>query len=312
MAPLILFGVMLITFALFFVVQTPEKMARRQLGEKAPPEAIQNWLKNRGYDKPLYFNGAEGKFFDSIFFDYLKSLTKLDLGRSDLTGEQISAVFKRGAIPSLMITLPAMVCGLFVSLGFSLFLVFFRESPIDKAGTLFCVLLMSIPYMFYMIAGQWLVALQLSWLPAFGFGTSVSGSLKFLILPILISVIAGLGAEVRLYRAIFLEEIHHDYIRTAQAKGVSSVRLLFTHVLKNGMINIITLVVASLPFLIMGSMLLENFFGIPGLGNLVINALRSMDFAVVRTATYLGAVMYLFGLLLTDICYAWADPRIRL
>lgn len=309
----IVFGVMLITFGLFYVVQSPRAMARKILGEKAPDQAIQNWLHNRGYDKPRFFNTTPGqRLFDSQFCNHIRSLAVFDLGVSDTTGEPIWNSFKRGAIPSLLITLPAFIFGLFLSVAVALYLVFIRESKMDALGTLVCVILMSVSYLVYVIFGQWLVAVQLKYLPAFGFNLAGFNTARYLLLPVLIAVVAGLGSDVRLYRAIFIEEIQHDYVRTAQAKGAGGARVLFVHVLKNGMIALITLLVASLPFLIMGSLVLENFFGIPGLGNLTITAIRESNFAVVRATVYLGAVFYLVGLLLTDLCYAAVDPRIRL
>jgi peptide/nickel transport system permease protein len=137
-------------------------------------------------------------------------------------------------------------------------------------------------------------------------------TLKFLLLPVALVVVSGIGADVRLFRALFLEEMGQDYIRTARAKGVSSAKVLLQHVLKNGLINLITLMVASLPFLIMGSLVIENFFGIPGLGNVLFSAIQAPDFAVVQASVFLGSILYLLGLILTDLCYAWADPRIRL
>ncbi len=308
----IVFGVMLLTFVLFFMVQSPKIMAKRILGPKATPQAVENWMHNRGYDKPRFYNTTPGqKWHDSQFFNHIWSLATFDLGKSDATGEPVIAKFKKGAIPSLLITVPAFVLGFAFSLAIALFLAFVRKSMLDVGGVIACVVLMSITIMVYVILGQWVIAVQMSWLPAFGFNPSGLSTLKFLILPVVVYVAAGLGGDVRLYRAIFLEEVHQDYVRTAQAKGASHERVLFLHVLKNGMISLITLVVSSLPFLIMGSLVIENFFGIPGLGSLTIDAIRTSDFAVVRAAVYLGSLLYLSGLLLTDLCYAAVDPRIR-
>ncbi len=311
MVPIVV-GVMVITFVLFYVVQKPRAMALRILGPKASPQAVENWLHNRGYDKPVYFNTRPGhNFLDSQFFNNLKALAVFDLGVSDATGEPVLEMFKHGAIPSLMITLPAFVLGFFLALALSLFLVFVRDSPIDLGGIIACVCLMSVPIMVYVIFGQWLMANQLKYFPAFGFNIEGFSTLKFLALPVCIMIVSGLGVDVRLYRSIFLEEVRAEYVRTAQAKGASHARVLLGHVLKNGMISLITLVVASLPFLIMGTLVLESFFGIPGLGNLAINAIHTSDFSVVRADVYLGSLLYLLGLLLTDISYAAVDPRIR-
>lgn len=308
----ILIGVMLLTFLLFFVMQTPRAMALRILGPKAPPETVANWLHHRGYDKPRFLNLRPGeRMWDTQFVRHMTALARFDLGRSDATGEPVAAMFRRGMIPSLLITLPVFLVGLCLAVSVALLLVLARESALDFVGALLCVGMMSVPYMAWVIFGQWLMGVKLTWFPAFGFDLAGFGAVRFLVLPVALAVLAGLGADVRLYRAVFLEEIRQDYVRTARAKGASARRVLFVHVLKNGMISLATLVVASLPFLIMGSLVLESFFGIPGLGNLMMNAIRTSDFAVVRASVWLGSLLYLGGLLLTDLAYALVDPRVR-
>lgn len=312
MVPIVL-GVMVITFLLFYVVNKPRLMAFRILGPKASPQAIENWLHNRGYDKPVFINLEPGKSrFDSQFFHSLHQLATFDLGRSDFTDEPVLGMIKRGAIPSLLLTLPAFVVGLSLSIGLSLLLVFARESLIDRWGVILCVASMSIPITVYVIFGQWVAANLFGYFPAFGFNLEGFSTIRFIALPVSIMVLSGIGADTRLYRAIFLEEVRADYIRTAHAKGASNARVLLVHVLKNGMISVITLVVASLPFLIMGTLVVESFFGVPGLGNLMTTAIHTSDFALIRADVYLGSLLFLFGLLLTDICYAAVDPRIRL
>jgi peptide/nickel transport system permease protein len=309
----IVFGVMLLTFVLFFVVQSPDAMARRVLGPKATPKAVENWLHNRGYDKPLLINRTgEAPWHDSLFFNQMGRLARFDLGKSDVTNRPLAEDFREGALPSLLLTVPAFFVGLALSVVIALYLVFIRNGVVDLAASLACVALMSVPVMVYIITGQFLVAQVLNYFPAFGFQMEGFSTAKFLLLPVVLMIVSGLGADVRLFRAMFIEEMGQDYIRTARAKGVSSALVLLRHVFKNGLINLITLVVASLPFLIMGSVVLENFFGIPGLGNKLFSAIQAPDFAVVQASVFLGSLLYLGGLLLTDICYAWADPRIRL
>ena len=311
--PLIVLGVMLLTFVLSFVVQTPEQRARGILDKKATPEAIRNYLHERGYDKPLLVNHEPGaSWHDSIFFNEMTNLACLRLGKSDITGEPLRDKFLAGALPSLAITLPAAALGLFLAVSLSLYLVLVRYSALDRAGTIGCVVLMSIVPMLYIFGGQSLLASGLSWFPVSGFDLTQWAGVRFLILPVVVFCVISLGEETRIYRAVFLEEIARDYVRTARAKGVDNTRLLFTHVLKNGLISLITLVVAHLPLLVLGSLLTENFFAIPGLGNLLAGALQSGDFAVVRASVFLGALLYQAGLIATDLCYALADPRIRL
>ncbi len=317
----IIFGVMLITFLLFFVVQSRETMAKAQLGQRAKSSEVRNWLHDRGYDKPLIVNAAwadstyhhpDQPLWDSIFINQMKNFATFELGESDFNREPIGDKIRSGMIPSLLITAPAMLVGIFLAVGLALVQVFYRATAIDTGMTIACAVLMSVVPMAYIISAQNLMAITLKWFPAFGFDLQGWGTIRFLMLPVTVMAVIYLGSDVRLYRSIFLEEIAQDYVRTAQAKGVSGRGVLFKHVLKNGAISLITLVVAHLPLLIMGSLLIENFFGIPGLGGLVVNAIQKQDFAIVRAAVFIGSLLYLFGLLLTDICYAVADPRIRL
>ncbi len=323
-APLIIVGVMLLTFVIFFVVQKPETMARNILGKRATPGTTYDWLHTRGYDKPLFLNVGQHRAapdghpyasngpFDTVFFNQLRKLATFDLGVSDVTGRELKQVFKEGAVPSLLLTLPAYVAGFFIATGFALFLVFVRNSALDTSGVVLCVASMSIPAMVYIIFGQAVIALGLNYFPAFGYDPHGWHTLRFLTLPVALIIVMNLGHDVRLYRAVFLEEIAQDYVRTAQAKGISNRRLLLVHVLKNGMIALITMVVAHLPLLILGSLLVESFFGIPGLGNLLVSAIQTSDLAVVRAVTFLTSILYIIGLTLTDVCYALVDPRIRL
>lgn len=309
----ILLGVYAGTFVLFFTMQSPETMARTKLGKNPSPEVVQNWLHNRGFDKPMYLNHEPGaKLFDSIFFNNLHNLTRLDFGRSLTTDLPLSGVVAQGAIPSLLITAPAFFLALWLSVVAALYLVFLRDSKVDTAGTVLCVALMSLPAMVYIIFGQSLAAIALNYFPAFGFELKGFGSVKFLLLPVILMVVVGLGSDIRLYRSIFLEEFSQDYVRTAFAKGVPISRVLNRHVLKNGMIALITLTVTQLPRLILGSLLMENFFGIPGLGNQLYLTIQTSDFTAMMAFVFLGAVMFQVGLIATDICYALVDPRIRL
>ena len=309
----ILIGVLLLTFVLFFASQTPESLAARVLGPNARAEAKKEWIARRGYDKPLLVNTQPGaRIWDSQFCNFIWRVSHFDLGLSDKTGESLNSKFAEGAIPSLCITLPAFLVGLCFSIGLALYQVFVRNSALDRLGTFVCVALMSIPAMVYIIFGQSVLTLALNWFPVSGFSRNAVSGVKFLVMPVLLMIVMRLGAEVRLYRAIFLEEIAQDYIRTARAKGVSNQRLLLTHVLKNGLIALITLLVAQLPMLILGSLLIESFFGIPGLGGMLFNAFQQGDLAVVQAMVFLSSLLYIVGLTLTDILYAAADPRIRL
>ena len=309
----ILIGVNVITFTLFFVVNTPDDMARLHLGVKrVTPEAIQKWKEERGYDKPLLYNAdAEGvaKLTDTIFFQKSVKLFKFEFGRSD-AGRDIGYDIRTRMWPSLAIALPVFVVGLATYISFALLMAFFRATYLYFWGVVLCVVMMSISSLFYIIGGQYLVGKVWNLVPISGYESGPS-AIKFLILPIAIGIIAGIGASSRWYRTIFLEEISKDYVRTARAKGLSELTVLFKHVLKNAMIPILTGVVVVIPALFLGSLIFESFFGIPGLGSYTIDAIDSQDFAIVRAMVFLGSVLYIIGLILTDISYTLVDPRVR-
>ena len=310
----ILIGVNLITFALFFVVNTPDDMARMQLGIKyVTPEAIEKWKMERGYDKPLLFNQEEeklAKLTKTIFFEKSVSMFVFDFGRAD-DGRDIAQEIKSRMMPSLAIALPVFILGLIVYITFALLMVFFRTTYIDFWGVVLCVALMSISSLFYIIAGQFLVSKLWHWVPISGYGSGLDAG-KFLLLPVIIGIMSSAGSNTRWYRTIFLEEMNKEYVRTARAKGLSERIVLFKHVLKNAMIPILTGAVVVVPLLFLGSLLVESFFGIPGLGSYTIDAINSQDFAIVRAMVFLGSMLYILGLVLTDISYTLVDPRIWL
>jgi peptide/nickel transport system permease protein len=310
----ILIGVNLLTFALFFVVNTPDDMARIQLGiKRVTPEAIEKWKQQHGYDKPLLFNeraAGAAKLTETIFFEKSARMFLGDFGYSD-DGRSISREIVTRMGPSLAIALPAFFVGLLIYITFALLMTLFRATALDVAGVALCVFLMSISSLFYIIGGQFLASKLWHWVPISGYADGTD-SLKFVILPVLIGVAGGVGSSSRWYRTIFLEEIGKDYVRTARAKGLSELRVLFRHVLKNAMIPILTGVVVVIPLLFMGSLLTESFFGIPGLGSYTIDAINAQDFGVVRAMVFLGSALYIAGLILTDISYTIVDPRVRL
>ncbi|MCC6211796.1 MAG: ABC transporter permease [Burkholderiales bacterium] len=311
----ILVGVNLLTFALFFVVNTPDDMARMQLGAKrVTPEAIEKWKAERGYDLPLVWNSNEKFFLDkatkTIFVQKSAKLFLFDFGYSedkrDIAGEITTRMW-----PSLALQVPVFFIGLAVCITFALLMAVFRASYLDVWGVVLCVAMMAISMLFYIIGGQYLFSKVLHLVPISGYQGG-GDAFKFLILPVAIGVIAGIGGASRLYRTLFLEEMAKDFVRTARAKGLSERVVLFRHVLRNALIPILTGVVVAIPFLFLGSLLQESFFGIPGLGSYTIEAIQAQDFAVLRAMVFIGAVLYILALIATDISYTVADPRVRL
>ena len=305
----ILIGINLFTFVLFFLVNTPDDMARMQLGQKrVTPEAIQKWKAERGYDKPLLYN--QGSFTNTIFFEKSVRLFAFDFGRAE-DNRDIAGEIRQRMGPSLALAIPVFLVGLALNITFALGMAFFRATYLDLWGVVLCVAMMSISTLFYIIGGQYLISKLWHLVPISGYAGGADAA-KFIVLPALIGVVGGIGAGSRWYRTLFLEEMTRDYVRTARAKGLAESAVMFRHVLKNAMIPILTGVVAVIPLLFMGSLLSESFFGIPGLGSYTIDAIQAQDFAVVRAMVFIGSVLYIFGLLLTDLSYTLVDPRVRL
>jgi peptide/nickel transport system permease protein len=310
----ILLGINLITFVLFFVVNSPDDIARMQLGEKRlSPEAVQRWKAERGYDRPLLYDatapGIEG-VTRTILYERSLALFRFDFGSSD-AGRDIGRDIATRMWPSLAVALPTLVLGVAVNVLVALGVVAVRGSALDRGTMVAMVALMSISALFFIIGAQYLFAILLRWVPISGYADG-TGAWRFVALPVAVGVLSGLGGGVRWYRNLFLEEVGKDYVRTARAKGLPERLVLLRHLLPNGLIPILTGIVVVLPSLFMGSLITESFFAIPGLGSYTIDALRNQDFAIVRAMVFLGAVLYMLGLLLTDLCYALVDPRIRL
>lgn len=307
---LIVQSVLFFLFILFFTVATPDDIARRAVGEKALPQAIEQWKKNHGYDRPLW--PSVERPTDNLLVDHYKKMLTFEFGRSDADGVPILERIRSGAGPSLFLTVPLFVLGLVVALWLSLIVALLRDSLLDRSLVFFSVLSMSLPLIIYIIVGQFLLGRVLKWYPVSGFDPRPDVVLRFLALPVLVGVISGLGSDLRFYRTVFLEEVGRDYVRTARAKGASEMRILSRHVLGNAMIPILSSVVMAIPFLFTGSLVLEASFGIPGLGSLTVEAINASDFSTLRAMVFLGSLLFILGQILTDLSYSWFDPRVRI
>lgn len=298
----ILATVSFLTILLFYGVFPPERIARNNLSAKNPTQKqLKEWLQQHGYDKPKWTQVQDQTF----------ALLSFKFGKSDANGEDIMEHIKKGAPPSFAIALLVFVGVQIAAISGALMLAYFRGTYVDHWGTFLCVLLMSIVSIVYIITGQFILGKVLRIFPLGGYRGGLDG-LKFVLLPAFIGIVAGFGNLTRLYRTFMLEEMNLDYVRTARAKGVSEQAILFKHVLKNAAIPIITSSVATIPTLFLGSLLIESFFNIPGLGGYLVDAINSADFAVVRAMVFLGTLMTIIGYIITDIGYALVDPRVRL
>jgi len=298
----IVFGVLLVTFTLFNVVggDVSDQIA----GKAASKETRDEIRKEYGWDKPLFFA------WDSQFNRHLINAVTFNFGRSWNDREMVIDKIKQGAGPSLSLTVPMFFGTMLISISLALVVAFLRGTIFDVLAVLLCVAGMSLPFLSFILFGQYFLAFKWGLFPVF-FWPDLS-TIQYVTLPVLIGIAAGLGGELRFFRTVMLDEIRNDYVRTAFAKGLGPARVLFKHVLKNAMIPIITQVILAIPFLFLGSLLLERFFGIPGLGYLMVEAIGARDFQVIGAMTYIGAILFVVFNLITDICYALVDPRISL
>jgi len=295
----IVFGVLLLTFVLFTLVGGD--ISIEIAGKNATPETIEEIREEYGLNKPLFLS------WDSQFVNHFKNALTFDFGRAR-DREPVIDKIKRGAGPSLALMIPMFLGEVVISISIALVIAFFRGSKWDVLAVVICVAGMSIPYLSFILFGQYFLAYKWGLFPVF-FSPDLMIH-QYVALPVLIGIVTGLGGNVRFYRTVMLDEMRSDYVRTAFAKGLSARRVLFKHVLKNAMIPIITRVVLAIPFLFLGSLLLERFFGIPGLGYLMIEAIGSRDYFVINAMTYISAILFVIFNVITDICYAWVDPRI--
>ena len=299
-------GILLLTFVLFNVVGGSS--AAVVLGKNATKASIEAFNKRYGYDKPLILNTRKDEsLFDSQFFNFVKNVAKGEFGMSTEHREPVIDVLKRGVGPSLSLTVPMLLCGTFVGLVLALGCAALRGSVFDRSVLVMSTVLMSVNYVVWVLAGQFFLAYKWRLFPIWGYENAF-----YLALPVLIGVLSSLGVDIRFFRTAVLDEIYKPYVRTARAKGLSGTTILVKHVLRNSLIPIVTYISLSIPYLFTGSLLLETFFGIPGLGSVSLNAINSADLAVVRAVVLLGALLYQVVNLVTDLAYAALDPRVRL
>ena len=303
-------GILLLTFVLFNVVGgSPAQVV---LGKNATAEAVAAFNHKWGYDKPLIIGirdqgaGIRG-WWDSQFFNFVGGLCKGDFGYSIENQEPVVEVLKRGVGPSLSLTVPILIGGVIVALMLALLAAAMRGGWVDKAVLVCSAVLMSVNYVIWVLAGQFFLSYKAGFFPVWGYENAF-----YLALPVLIGIFSSLGTDVRFFRTAILDEVYKPYVLTARAKGLSVWTIMTRHVLRNALIPIVTYVSLSIPYLFTGSLLLESFFGIPGLGSVSINAIHSADMAVVRAIVVLGALLYQFVNLSTDILYAVLDPRVRI
>ena len=296
----ILLGATLLIFLLFNVVAGDPTVVL--LGKHATFQQMTELKHELGLDSSMLVQ----------YLDTLKSAFTLDFGRSWSTKQSIIQMIKGGACVSLTLSVPAFMLASVLAIAMALLATFFRGTLLDKSLVVVSVIMMSISVLAYILLGQWVSAYKLGWFEIAGYEYGFPDFLPYIMLPAIIWIVLSIGPDVRFYRTVMLDEVHQDYVRTARSKGLSNRVILFKHVLKNAMIPIITNLVIQLPSLILGTLLIDSFFGIPGLGNITLQAINSADFPVVKAMTILSSVFYIVFNIITDVLYTVVDPRVQL
>ena len=280
------------------------------LGKNATQEEYDSKRKELGLDRPFLVQ----------YWDLIKQIATLEFEQQMWTqpGMTVGEQLKTAIAPSLALTLPALVLTCLISVSTGLLSAFARGRWIDKMLVFFAVLGMSVSFLVYIIFGQYIGSYQLGRFagkPIFaihGYEPGIENWAYYLLLPVIISVIVSMGYDTRFYRAVMVEETGRDYIVTDKSKGATKTKIMFVHMLRNAMIPIITRIMITMPLLVTGSILLETFFGIPGMGNVLLTAITNKDFPVVEVFASLFAGMFIVSIIATDVLYALFDPRVRL
>jgi len=296
-----LVGVVLLVFLLFHFFGSDPAIVLA--GQNATQEQIAAIRQQLGLDQPAYVQ----------FGIFLKQIVTFDWGRSWATNEAVSNLFKTRMPATLTVMVPILLLDTLIAIPIALGVAYVRGSLTDRTLMVVTTVALSISFLVYIIVGQYFFGFQLGWFPVQGWSDSTLTNLTtFVPLPVLLAVMVGVSPQTRLYRSFFLDELGHDYVRTARAKGLTERTVLFKHVMRNAMIPILTNIGLNLPGIFVGSFLIEVFFSIPGLGREVLLAVNRSDYPVIQAVTvYLAALTMLINLA-TDLLYKVVDPRVVL
>ena len=294
-------GVILLIFFLFkFFGGDPAEILGGLMASPRQIESIRNQL---GLNKPVW----------EQLWIFVRQVVTFDWGQSWATKESVSHIFATRLPATLTVMLPILVLEVALAVVCGMAVAYVRGSLTDRAVMVISTIALSISFLVYVIVGQYLFAFRLGWFPVQGWTNSTLQNLvQYAPLPVLLAVLVSLAPNTRLYRSFFLDEMRHDYVRTARAKGVPEKTILFKHVLRNALIPILTNIATQLPGVFIGSFLIEVFFSIPGLGREVYVAVNRSDYPVIQAVTIYLAVITMVVNLATDVLYKLVDPRVVL
>jgi peptide/nickel transport system permease protein len=267
-------------------------------------EQIEQARHEFGLDKPLMLQ----------YIDWISSLFRGEFGTSLFYREEVSKLIIQRLPITLHLGLLAFVISTILGITAGMLAALTRGRWLDTLMTMLANLGITVPIFWLGILMIYLFGLRLGLLPIFGYTSPFDGfwlSVKQLIMPVCCLAIFPLASSARQTRSSMLEVMRQDYIRTAWSKGLKERVIVMRHILKNGLIPVITLKGMSLSQILGGSVLIETVFNIPGMGRLSVEALLSKDYAIIQAVVFLTAIMVVLVNLVVDISYGWLDPRIR-
>ena len=247
---------------------------------------------------------------------WLRETARGNLGYRIKTGEPVGTVIKQRIVPTLSLMGSGLLIGIALGIFLGVISAVKQYSLVDFLLTILAFLGASTPAFFAGLIGLYLFSLRLGWFPAGGISTpgqpdSLADRLSHLILPALILSIFQISAIMRYTRSAMLGVLRQDYIRTAQAKGLSRRTAIGVHALRNALIPIVTVIGATIPGLVGGAVFLESIFSWPGMGTLYLDAIAGRDYPLIMGMTFIIATVILAANLLTNLAYAFIEPRIR-
>ncbi len=300
----LIFGVTFISFVL--MVWFGPDLTFELVGRNPTVEQIERARVILGYDQPFLVR----------YLDYLRELVTFDFGRSFSTGERVSELLARTVPVSLLLTLPGFVIGNLLGIALALIAGWFRGAWLDKLIMTGSVVGMSISFLIIIVAFQLFFSSSygINHFPVRGWEVyNFADYVHYVTVPTLAIVFVSLGYNTRFYRAVVVEEMTRDHVRTARAYGAGATEILLRHVLKNSLIPMITRIMFSIPSIVIaGSLLVEAYFGIPGVGKATYDAITTGDQPVLKAVVGVTAVLFVLVIIINDILYRVVDPRVTL
>ena len=295
---------LVLTIVFLIVRVTPGDPAAIMLGPDASADDVAHLRSRLGLDTPLPLQ----------YLIYIGQVLRGDLGESIFLGQPVLTAIASRAEPTFFLTVFALAIACAIALPVGIMSAYRRGSLFDQGVTTLAMLAASIPGFWLSLILMQLFAVKLGWFPVSGYGgpgSALGERLYHLVLPAVALGVVSSALIIRFTRAAMLDVLGEDYVRTARSKGMSELRVVLRHALKNALIPIITVIGLTAAVLISGAVVTETVFGLPGIGNLVVSAVSRRDYPVIQGALLIIAGLYVLINFVIDMLYLVVDPRVR-